>query len=271
VIASVAELVSDVSAAAADAPDTIPAGEITRAEAASEASVEPSASTNGKSDEPVTVSADPVETQPVPLAAPMFAPPSPNGSANGSAVVAQAVAEAVDQAPPSASAAVTETPTEAAPVVETQAPAPDTEAAVEAETGSPPTLFSEEWAQAYQTAINGNPAYKRASLRWDAGQLAFVIHAAPRHNLFAPTAVLLDLHRGDCRAAHNMPIEVAVSKAAFVIEGEYDNWIKVLNGEADPLKMLMRGGLKLRKGSMLRLIPFTQSAQELVKSAQRIS
>jgi putative sterol carrier protein len=138
-------------------------------------------------------------------------------------------------------------------------------------TTTPPSLFSEAWAQAYQQAINRSAAYRAASQRWDAGPLAFVIHASPRHGLATPTAVLLDLYRGDCRAAHSVPVESAMRGAHFVIEGDYDAWLKVLNGEADPLKMLMRGGLRLSKGSMLRLLPFTQSAQELVHSAQNIS
>jgi putative sterol carrier protein len=138
-------------------------------------------------------------------------------------------------------------------------------------TTAPPSLFSEAWAQAYQQAINRSAAYRAASLRWDAGSLAFVIHASPRHGLVTPTAVLLDLYRGDCRAAHSVPVESAMRGAHFVIEGDYDSWLKVLRGEADPLKMLMRGGLRLSKGSMLRLLPFTQSAQELVHSAQNIS
>jgi putative sterol carrier protein len=183
-------------------------------------------------------------------------------------------AEPSVQTPTKSMTANAEHPTNAASApVETLDPAPAPAAYVngKAEAAQPLKLFSEEWAQAYQTAINANADYRRASLRWEAGQLAFVIHASPPHGAFAPAAVLLDLHRGDCRAAHNMPVAVAVSKAAFVIEGDYANWLKVLNGEADPLKMLVRGALKLRKGSMLRLMPFTQSAQELVRSAQHIS
>lgn len=134
-----------------------------------------------------------------------------------------------------------------------------------------PQLFSEEWALAYHEAINGSASYRRVSLRWEAGSLAFVIHASPRNGFPRPAAVLLDLYRGECRSAHSLPVNEAVRQASFVIEGEYGNWMKVLNGESDPLKMLMRGSLRLSKGSLLRLIPFTQSAHELVHSAQHIS
>ncbi len=134
-----------------------------------------------------------------------------------------------------------------------------------------PQLFSEEWALAYHEAINSSAAYRNVSRRWEAGSLAFVIHSSPRNGFARPAAVLLDLYRGECRSAHSLPVDQAIRQAAFVIEGDYGNWMKMLNGESDPLKMLMRGSLRLSKGSMLRLIPFTQSAQELVHSAQRIS
>jgi len=134
-----------------------------------------------------------------------------------------------------------------------------------------PKLFSEEWAQAYRVAINNSKAYYNASTRWEAGSLAFVMKAAPREGFLQPTAVLLDLHKGVCRGARSVSPPEALAEAAFVIEGDYPSWMKVLTGKAQPLMMLMMGKLQLKKGSMARLLPFTQSAQELVNSAQTIS
>lgn len=199
------------------------------------------------------------EPEPEMVTAPVSTQPSQNG----------ATASAAAPAPvPEAPAAET---TADVPALTVETPVAPTSVNGKGEAPQPLKLFSEEWAQAYQKAINTNADYRKTSLRWDAGQLAFVIHASPAHDALTPTAVLLDLHRGDCRAAHNLPVKLAVDKATFVIEGDYANWLRVLNGEADPLKMLMRGALKLRKGSMLRLMPFTQSAQELVRSAQHIT
>ncbi|MCC7446987.1 MAG: wax ester/triacylglycerol synthase family O-acyltransferase [Anaerolineae bacterium] len=132
-------------------------------------------------------------------------------------------------------------------------------------------LFSEEWAQAYRTAINNSKAYYNASTRWEAGSLAFVMRAAPREGFLQPVAVLLDLHKGVCRGARSTTPQEAMAAAAFVIEGDYASWMKVLTGKAQPLMMLMMGKLHLKQGSMARLLPFTQSAQELVNSAQTIS
>jgi putative sterol carrier protein len=47
--------------------------------------------------------------------------------------------------------------------------------------------------------------------------------------------------------------------------------MEVLSGRTPPLVMIMRGKLRLKKGSITRLLPFTQSAQELIRSAQMIS
>lgn len=132
-------------------------------------------------------------------------------------------------------------------------------------------LFSDEWAQAYADALNSSQDYYRVSTKWTAGSLAFVMRAAPQHGYPADSAVLLDLHRGKCRDASAMPPAVATKQAAFVIEGEYDVWMKVLSGQAQPLPMIMRGKLRLKKGSMARLLPFTQSSQELLRCAQTIS
>jgi WS/DGAT/MGAT family acyltransferase len=172
-------------------------------------------------------------------------------------------AEDVISAPepePAISAPVTSEPELAAePVVETVA-APQK-----------PALFSQAWAEALKVAINDNQAYYRASTRWDAGALAFVMEADVRHGFPEPAAVLLDLDHGVCKDANALPLDEAMSHAAFVLETDYQHWMNILSGKSQPLMMLMRGTLKLKKGSMAKLMPFTQSAQELVHSAQSVS
>lgn len=131
-------------------------------------------------------------------------------------------------------------------------------------------LFSEEWAQAYREAINRSASYRAASKGWQAGSLAFVMSASPRQGQVTPKAVFLDLHRGECRGARSMTSQEAFREATFVIEGDYSSWMDALNGRMPPLVMLMRGKLRLKKGSITRLLPYAQSAQELVSTAQTI-
>lgn len=237
-----------------------------------------------------------------------FAAPSPNGKVSAAAAeqlidvgtlvievseaapIVDAVAESaavIEAAPEAAPEVVVEPAAESAPVTETAVEAPQTvTAAVQAapepvvevveavEADKPaekPKLFSEAWAQAFKAAINNNPAYHKASTRWDQGSLAFVMEADVRYGFPKPVAVLLDLDRGVCHEAHSMSLEEAAPQASFVLETDYHHWISILTGKSQPLMMLMRGTLKLKKGSMAKLMPFTQSAQELVHSAQLIS
>ncbi|NDJ86720.1 MAG: wax ester/triacylglycerol synthase family O-acyltransferase [Chloroflexi bacterium] len=143
--------------------------------------------------------------------------------------------------------------------------------ALEATPASGMELFSAEWAQAYREAINRNDAYRNVSGNWEAGSLAFVIKGSGGNGLHKGSAVWLDLYKGDCREARSLPPEEAKETADFVIEGDYNSWMQVLNGNAQPLMMIMRGKLRLAKGSLRKLLPYAQSAQELVHSAQYIS
>lgn len=132
-------------------------------------------------------------------------------------------------------------------------------------------LFSPEWAAALQEAINGSAAYKEASLGWTAGSMAFIMKASPRHGYPSDSAVLLDLHQGVCRSGKAVAPADARRDATFLLEATHDHWMEVLEGRSQPLPMIMRGKLKLAKGSLRKLMPFTRSAQELVKCAQRVS
>lgn len=119
-------------------------------------------------------------------------------------------------------------------------------------------------------SINGSSAYRAASTGWTAGPLALVVDAAPQHGIKEPAAVLLDLHRGSCRSARSVSLAEAMRAAHFVIQGGYDAWLDALGGNHPPLVMLTTGRLHLKKGLMLRLVPFTRSASELVHCAQRV-
>lgn len=131
-------------------------------------------------------------------------------------------------------------------------------------------LFSEDWAKAMREAINRSEAYHNASTNWNAGSLAFVMEAAPAQGFETPSAVLLDLYRGICRTARSLSAAEAIREAVFVIQGTYPAWMEVLSGRSAPLMMLTNGRLKLSKGALIRLLPHTRSAGELVRCAQKV-
>jgi len=127
-------------------------------------------------------------------------------------------------------------------------------------------IFSDEWTQAYQDAINANPQYSATSQNWNHGALAMVILFSDQSN----SAVLLDLAGGECLSATSTTQAEVMTEASFVIEGDMQTWQTVLNGDIQPLMAIMRGKLKLTKGSIGKLMPFAKSAIELVNSAQTL-
>ncbi len=127
-------------------------------------------------------------------------------------------------------------------------------------------VFSEDWAQAFYHAINANDAYRAASQQWEAGPLALIL----RHADGEESAILVDLWRGACRSAQRVLPSEAMTQATFVIYGEEAAWQEVLGGHIQPLMAIMRGKLKLQKGSLAKLMPYTKAAIELVSSAQTV-
>lgn len=130
-------------------------------------------------------------------------------------------------------------------------------------------IFTPGWAQAYQEALNDNEAYAEAGSDW-AWPLAMKVRADPEQGIEEDRAVVLDLHHGECRMAEVVEGAEAHAAADYVITASLPTWLDVLDGELRPLKALMFGKLKLEKGSLKDLVPYTRAAKEMVASAQEV-
>lgn len=133
----------------------------------------------------------------------------------------------------------------------------------------PLDAFGQAWADAYKQALNANEDYAEAGETWE-GPIALKLRAAPDHGIPEDRAVLLDLWHGECRQATAMGAEEATEAAEYVIEADRSTWRKVLDGDLDPLKGLMFGKLRLTKGKLRKLIPYTKASQQMVASAQDV-
>ncbi len=58
-------------------------------------------------------------------------------------------------------------------------------------------------------------------------------------------------------------------RAAFIFEGPYSNWKKLIMGQLDPIHAIMMRKFKLQ-GDMAKVLRYTKAASELVKTASRI-
>ena len=142
-----------------------------------------------------------------------------------------------------------------------------------------PKFASEEWAKAFCKAVNENQNYREAASWWE-GDFIFVIE--PSGNLDHEIKMFVGLLKGDCTGAKALapgeeydilppnspprPLKEGEKVGVeFVFAGQYDNWVKVLNKELDPIQGLMAGKFKL-VGNMAKVMRATKAAQELVQS-----
>jgi putative sterol carrier protein len=128
---------------------------------------------------------------------------------------------------------------------------------------------SQEWADAYKTAINANDAYKVAGKDWTFGVVAMVVKADPSLGIEEDMALWQNVHQGQCLEAKVVPAREAES-APFIIVADYARWKSVLKKDVDPIKAMMQGKLKLTKGNMPLMVKFVHATKELVESASRV-
>ncbi len=129
-------------------------------------------------------------------------------------------------------------------------------------------VFTEAWAKAWCQALNGDAQYATAARQWE-GALLLKMTPDPAYGIETPRAVWADLWHGRCREAR-VAREGDEAGADYVLEGPAAVWYDLLTGRSNPLAAILRGQLRLTKGNLMRLLPFTRAARLLVEHAVAI-
>jgi putative sterol carrier protein len=127
--------------------------------------------------------------------------------------------------------------------------------------------FTAEWAAAWRDEINRSARYRRSGARWD-DSIVFVMSTG-ENGAGGDRAVLLDLSRGECRAARTAS-PADIQAAAFVIAAGPETWQRVLAGKLDIVMAIMQKRFTLRRGTMAELLPHASAAHDLLAAARRI-
>ena len=125
-------------------------------------------------------------------------------------------------------------------------------------------MFTHDWAVACGEQINANEDYRKAALSWH-WPLVLIMTAAPGLSL-SERSVYLDLFEGGCREARTAT-PADVENVPYVISADPKTWRRMLERDLEPIFALMRGKLKLVKGSLVSLLPYVAAAKEMVLSA----
>lgn len=128
--------------------------------------------------------------------------------------------------------------------------------------------FTEEWAQAWRKEIADSQDFRRAAHNWEQ-PIVLMLQQDAAMGIPETRAVYLDLFQGECRCARLAKGD-DLDAATVVISADAAIWKQVLDGDLEPFFALIRGKLKLMKGSMLSLAPYVVAARELVNTAREI-
>lgn len=128
-------------------------------------------------------------------------------------------------------------------------------------------VFTHDWAVACGDQINANEDYRKAAKNW---KWPMVLTMKADAKLGVPErSVFLDLFEGDCREAR-VAQAADLEAAPYVISADPPTWKRVLEHDLEPIPGLIRGKLKLVKGSLVSLLPYVTAAKEMVNSAANV-
>jgi len=130
----------------------------------------------------------------------------------------------------------------------------------------PLKFLTREWIEAYMDVLNNSPEYKEAAKGWE-GDFLFVVE--PDDQLTEKIVYYLDLWHGDCRRVDFFKEGDKLPETEYQYIGKYSDWLKVINGELDPIKGILTRQFKL-VGNKAKVMRATKAAKELVNSAQKI-
>lgn len=126
-------------------------------------------------------------------------------------------------------------------------------------------MFSTEWITAFGEALRHSEPYKQQAQTWE-GIILLVLNEADSSK---NRAVWLDLWHGECRDIKEAnPLDI--DAADYVLIANRSDWQQILNKEIAPMMAIMRGKLKLQKGSIATLARYANAAKELVYVAADI-
>lgn len=115
-------------------------------------------------------------------------------------------------------------------------------------------FLSQEWLQHFTDKLNTDERYTQIARDWEA-DMNFIIE--PGANLPEHVHIYLDLWHGKCREAYIQDGVQPARDAVFTLQAPYDNFVRVVKGEIDPMQAMLTRKLKV-KGNMtymLRNVP----------------
>ncbi|WP_176719459.1 R2-like ligand-binding oxidase [Rhodohalobacter halophilus] len=133
----------------------------------------------------------------------------------------------------------------------------------EKETG----YFSEKWLKQWKENINNSENYRQQGKGWNAPIILKITTPSINHLKEQDiTGVYLDLKYGKCEELrYATPEDEPISDV--ILKATEEAWIRLIERDRDPTKLIMLGKISMEKGSLVLLSIQRKAAIELIKAA----
>ena len=128
------------------------------------------------------------------------------------------------------------------------------------------TFTHPEWASALMEKLNSDEKYAQIARNWEGDVL---LHVDPEGILEEPISYYLDLWHGKCRQAYVVASSTD-KPPVFTIKAPYNNFVRILKGELDPMQALLTRKLNVQ-GSMAILMRNVPVVLDFVRCAREIT
>ncbi len=124
---------------------------------------------------------------------------------------------------------------------------------------------TEGWVTALYEKLNSDEKYAQIAKKWE-GDMLFLVE--PGAGISEPVTYYLDLWHGACRNAYQVQIGQEV-KAVFTLKAPYDNYVKLLQGDIEPMqalltrKIFVQGNMAVLMRSVPTVLDFVRCAREI--------
>ena len=127
---------------------------------------------------------------------------------------------------------------------------------------------SADWIIELKNKLNSDSLYAEIASKWEGDMLCII---EPGGNLKQTVAYYLDLWHGTCRDAYAMET-IDSMKPVFKLTGSYENYVRLLKGELDPMQAMLtrKLGVQGNMAVMMRNVPtvldFVRCCREITDS-----
>lgn len=132
-----------------------------------------------------------------------------------------------------------------------------------------PSIYSKEFLKEWKESINSSAEYALQGESWNE-PVILKFHPLPRslqeQNY---NGYFLDLEDGTCKLLRFSSVEDE-KDAGIIITGDESTWTTILAEKKDPLFLIMKGDLKIEKGSLMKITGQRKSANALLKAATSV-